>query len=196
MIAERFQFHMPYYRLEKKYAGKGLDLSRSVLERSVSRCGELLEPLHDALQKSILAKDIVFTDDTTVKIALAGKPGSSKTGRLWVYIDKLGQHFYDFTESREPDRPITIFKKFRGFIHADAYPGYDPIFLPDDVTEVACWAHTRRYFERAESSDPDLSAVALGLIRKLYRIEKIARKKKLKEEGLLELRQKYSVPIL
>ena len=41
VIAERFQFHMPYYRLEKKYAGEGLDLSRSVLERSVSRCGEL-----------------------------------------------------------------------------------------------------------------------------------------------------------
>ena len=196
VIAERFQFHMPYYRLEKKYAGEGLDLSRSVLERSVSRCGELLEPLHHALQKSILTKDIVFTDDTTVKIAQAGKPGSSKTGRLWVYIDKLGQHFYDFTESREPDRPIQLFEHFRGFIHADAYPGYDKIFRPDDVTEVACWAHTRRYFERAESSDPELSAVALGLIRKLYRVEKIAREKQLDDDGLLQLRQRHSVEIL
>lgn len=26
-IGARFQFHMPYYRLEKEYAGEGLDLS-------------------------------------------------------------------------------------------------------------------------------------------------------------------------
>jgi transposase len=37
VAVERFGNHMPYHRLEKKYAGEGLNLSRSVLERSLAR---------------------------------------------------------------------------------------------------------------------------------------------------------------
>ncbi|MEM6706022.1 MAG: IS66 family transposase zinc-finger binding domain-containing protein [Acidobacteriota bacterium] len=35
LIVERFDHHMPYYRLEKKYAGEGLDLPRSTQERPI-----------------------------------------------------------------------------------------------------------------------------------------------------------------
>ncbi len=67
VMAERLQCHMPYYRLEKKFASEGLDLSRSVLERSVARRGELLEPLHTALRETsailiaIVCSTAVFT---------------------------------------------------------------------------------------------------------------------------------------
>ena len=138
VIDERFHFHMPYYQLEKKYASEGLELSRSVLERSVARCGELLEPLHTALGEEVLAGDIVFTDDTTVRIAQLGERGSSKTGRLWIYTDKQGRHYYHFTDSRGRDGPDAIFAGFKGYVQADAYAGYDKLFLSGDVTEVAC----------------------------------------------------------
>ena len=196
VIGERFQFHMPYYRLEKKYAGEGLDLSRSVLERSVARCGELLEPLHTALREEILSEDIVFTDDTIIRIAQAGKQGSSQKGRLWIYTDKQGRHFYDFTESRSRDGPDTIFDGFKGFVQADAYPGYDKLYLPGDVTEVACWAHTRRKFETARGSDPKLSEQALDLIGKLYLIEKTARERSLDPAGVAALRKEHALPVL
>jgi len=196
VMAERFQFHMPYYRLEKKFASEGLDLSRSVLERSVARCGELLEPLHAALREQVLATDIVFTDDTTVKVAQAGKPGGSKLGRFWIYTDKAGRHFYDFTGSRERDGPATILADFKGFLQADAYPGYDWLFLSGEVTEVACWAHARRKFENAERSDPELAQRALEMIGRLYVVETVARERELDPEGVAGLRRKHSVAIL
>lgn len=196
VIGERFQFHMPYYRQEKKYGGEGLDLSRSVLERSVARCAELLEPLHDALRAQVLAEDIVFTDDTTVRIAQEGKQGGSKQGRLWIYTDLLGRHFYDFTESRGRDGPDSILADFVGYLQADAYSVYDQFFASGDVIEVACWAHTRRKFESAESSDPDLSAKALELIGKLYAVETAARERKLDPAAVAELRQKHALPVL
>ena len=196
VIGERFQFHMPYYRLEKKYASEGLDLSRSVLERSVARCGELLEPLHTALREVVLAEDIIFTDDTTVRIAKAGKPGGSKTGRLWIYTDKQGRHYYDFTDSRVRDGPDAILKDYAGFMHADAFPGYDKLYQHGDVTEVACWAHTRRKFEAAERSDPDLGKQALELIGKLYSIESVARKQELDPTGIAALRKEHALPVL
>jgi len=196
VIAERFQFHMPYYRLEKKYASEGLALSRSVLERSTARCAELLEPLHDALRKEIMSKDIVFTDDTPVRIVTPGQGGGSRQARIWAYLDKHGGHYYDFTETRERDGPLSIFKNFSGFVQADAYPGYDALFRSDDVTEVACWAHTRRKFESAASSDPELSAEALGLIAELYAVESAARDRKLDAKATQELRQAHALPAL
>ena len=196
VIGERFQFHMPYYRQEKKYASEGLDLSRSVLERSVARCGELLEPLHTALREEVLSEDIVFTDDTVIRIAQEGKQGSSKKGRLWIYTDKQGRHFYDFTESRSRDGPDSIFDGFNGYVQADAYSVYDKLFLPDDVTEVACWAHTRRKFETAQNSDPELSEKALDLIAKLYLVERTARERNLDPVGVAALRREHALPVL
>lgn len=196
VIGERFQFHMPYYRQEKKYAGEGLDLSRSVLERSVSRCGELLEPLHTELGDQVLSEDIVFTDDTVIRIAQEGKPGSSKKGRLWIYTDKQGRHFYDFTDSRSRDGPNAIFTGFKGYIQADAYPGYDKLFLSDDITEVACLAHVRRKFEIAKKSDPELAEEALDLIGKLYDVERVARERNLEPDGVMALRKQHALPVL
>ena len=110
IITERFVSHMPYYRLEKKYQSEGLDLSRSVLERSVARCAELLEPLHTALREKVLSEDILFTDDTTVTLVNPRAQGGSSTGRIWIYLDKQGNHFYDFTETRAATGPPWILK--------------------------------------------------------------------------------------
>ncbi len=196
VMCERFLFHMPYYRLEKKYGSEGLDISRSVLERSMARSAQLLEPLHTALRQQVLAQDIVFTDDTQVTLVDPSCPGGSRKGRVWIYLDKLGRHYYDFTESRERDGPIGVFEGYQGYIQADAYPAYDTLFQSDGVTEVACWAHTRRYFEKASSSDPSLSEQALDLIGELYCIEKKARASNLGPAEVAALRQEYSVPVL
>ena len=196
VAAERFQFHMPYYRLEQKFAGEGLDLSRSVLERSTATIAERLKPLHIELGVQALAEDIVFTDDTTVTIAKRrGKDGSG-TGRLWIYTDKIGRHFYDFTETRERDGPLAVFDGYEGYIQADAYSGYDGLFASDEITEVACWAHTRRYFEKAERTEPKLSKEALALIAKLYLVETVAKKRKLDPVGTAKLRREHALPIL
>ena len=91
---------------------------------------------------------------------------------------------------------MAIFEGFEGYIQADAYVGYDPLFRSDKVTEVACWAHTRRKFESAASSDPELSAEALRLIGELYRIEALAREKNLRPDEVRELRQEHAGPVL
>jgi hypothetical protein len=64
------------------------------------------------------------------------------------------------------------------------------------VTEVACWAHTRRKFYEAQPSGLMRSTVMLAYIRLLYDVEREARDMKLDREGRLALRQAKSVPIL
>lgn len=65
-----------------------------------------------------------------------------------------------------------------------------------NLTELASWAHARRKFHDATSSDVVRSMVMLGYIRLLYDIEGEAKESNLKPDGRLALRQAKSVPIL
>lgn len=196
VAVERFGNHMPYNRLEKKYAAEGLDLSRSVLERSMAKCAAILKPLHDELRREVCRSPSIFTDDTPVTIARPRNQSGSKQGRVWIYADREGRHDYDFTDSRKRDGPLRILGSYQGFIQADAYAGYDVLYLPDGATEVACWAHARRKFVDAEKTEPELAREAIERIGDLYAIEKSCTAAELDDDQRLAVRQEQALPVL
>jgi len=193
VITERFGHHMPYFRLESKYKSEGLDLSRSVLCESMTRCSELLEPIADVLRQGVVGSGVIFTDDTPVTVARSND-GGPREGRVWVYRDREGHHWYDFTPTRKRDGPLGVLKGYKGFIHADAYAGYDQLFLPDGATEVACWAHVRRKFVDAEATEGELARQAIDQIRQLFMIEREAAD--LSDEERRALRQEKAQPLV
>src|SRR3954465_14099679 len=138
----------------------------------------MLEPLA-ALQKlRALQSPILWTDDTLVIVLGGAKPGSTK-GRFWVYIGDAEHPYsvYDFTMSRSRDGPAAFLADYHGFLQADAYGGYDGIFLGSNGTieEVACWAHAGRKFHDARSNAPREANQVLEWIRQLYDVEDRAR---------------------
>ena len=92
--------------------------------------------------------------------------------------------------------PLAILGGYQGAIHADAYPGYDVLFLPEGATEVACLAHTRRKFVEAEKTEPKLAKEAVERIGAIYGIEREAKERKLDDDARRELRQKHSVVLV
>ena len=54
MLNDRFGHHMPFNRLESKYHGEVLKLSRSTLERTSARAAKRLAPLVDHLRAKII----------------------------------------------------------------------------------------------------------------------------------------------
>jgi len=64
----------------------------------------------------------------------------------------------------QPLKLGVLLEEFSGFLRADPYSGYDELYEdPErDVTEVACWAHVRRKFYEAQSSDLMRSMVMLA----------------------------------
>jgi len=196
VIAERFGHHLPYYRLEKKYETKGLDLSRTVLCRSSLQCAEILKPNWQAMLNEVRASPVIHTDDTPVVLQEA-RDGAKATARLWIYRDLKGRLVYDFTESRSRDGPVNILGEYAGYIQADAFAGYDVFFAPSgSATEVACWAHARRYFVKARDSDRTLADVALARIGELYAVERVAKERRLETAGVCELRRRVARPVL
>jgi hypothetical protein len=65
-------------------------------------------------------------------------------------------------------------KDYRGYLQADAFAGYDALYLGPDarIVEVACWAHARRKFFEARTSDQLRAETALAFVRELYRVER------------------------
>jgi len=193
VITERFANHQPYYRLEGKYRAEGLELSRSVLCESMARCAELLEPIAEELRKDVFASEVIHTDDTPVTLAQSLE-GGSRQARVWVYLNREGRHWYEFTDSRKRDGPARALKEFTGYLQADAYGGYDHLFFPGGATEVACWAHVRRKFVEAEATDPTLAKQAIDRIRVLFAIEEAA--KNLDDAARRELRESRARPLI
>jgi transposase len=197
VVVSKFADHLPLYRLEDILTRHGVYLSRSTLCDWVRNTALLLEPLAE-LQKSLVLKSpILWTDDTPVTV-LGGKAGGSSKGRFWVYIgdDDHPYSVYDFTMSRARDGPAAFLKEYRGFLQADAYGGYDGIFLGSGggIVEVACWAHARRKFFDARTNAPREANQVLEWIRQLYDIEDRARDFTPLERQVL--RQLESMPIL
>jgi transposase len=193
VIVERFGNHLPYYRLQAQYRDEGLGLSRSVLCESTARCAELLEPMAEEIKREVLASQVVHTDDTPVTIARS-QEGGSRQGRVWIYLNREGRHWYEFTSSRKRDGPARVLKDFQGFLQADAYGGYDGLYLPGGCTEVACWAHLRRKWIDAEATDPELSKTAVDQMRLLFQIEELGAE--LTDEQRRALRQEKALPLV
>ncbi len=197
VVVSKFADHLPLYRLEDILTRHGVYLSRSTLGDWVRDAAVLLEPLA-ALQKAlVLQSPVIWTDDTPVTVLGGGQPGSTE-GRFWAYIGDDGHPYtvYDFTMSHTRDGPTAFLRGYRGFLQADAFTGYDGIFLESDggIEEVACWAHARRKFFEARSNAPRPANEILEWIRQLYDIEDRARESSAAERQAL--RQREAVPIL
>jgi transposase len=197
IVVSKFSDHLPLYRQEDILVRHGLHLSRSTLCDWVSAAAELFQPLYELQRRLMLQSAVLWTDDTPVTVLVGGDEGS-RQGRFWTYVGDAEHPYsvYDFTLSRGRDSPQSFLQKFRGYLHADAYAGYDGIFLGpgSEVVEVACWAHARRKFFDAQKSSPREAHQVLDWIGQLYDIEDRARP--LTAAVRCELRNVEAVPVL
>jgi hypothetical protein len=139
---------------------------------------------------------VIFTDDSIIPLQVKGN-GKVKKARLWVYV-RGGQGppltVFDFSRDRSKKRPLDFLDGYRGYVHADAYSGYDELFRLQWVTEVGCWVHTRRKFDEAASSRPQEATEIMARIAQLYKIE--AECNKMTPDQRRNTREQRSRPIL
>jgi transposase len=177
VVTSKYVDHIPLHRQERIFARHGLELSRSTLCDWTAACAKLLEPLYELMKSRVLQSGSMHTDDTPVK-AQDPRTKVIQTGRLWLYRGDHTQplNVFDFTLSRSRDGPAQFLKGFHGYLHADAFGGYDGLYISGDVIEVMCNAHARRKFHEARTTDAARAAVAIGYYRALYAIETAIKK--------------------
>jgi transposase len=209
LVVSKYADHLPLYRLEDVFARSGVDLSRSTLCRWVMQAAAILDPIYQAMIARVRASKSIHTDDTPVPVLDISLP-KTRTARFWVYCGDWRNPYsvYDYTTSRKRDGPVEFLNNFEGYLHADAFAGYDGIYAAGSVKQVLCWAHARRKFYDARNVQPDIAHIALAYIARMYRVERDA-KDLIGPAGLeseqarlawhrrrCELRQQHSLPLL
>ena len=195
VITSKLGDHLPLYRLEHIFERQDVSIARSTMCAWLQAAAELVQPLVSLMGDRVRRSRAIHTDETVVPVQAPGT-GRCRKGRIWTYI---GDHpnpyiVYHYTPDRTRAGPSTWLAGYKGYLQADAYGGYDGIYHTGDVTEVACWAHARRKFFDAQSTDGRRSAEMLAMVGELYDVER--RAKDLGESARLELRRRESVPIL
>jgi len=199
VAVSKYADHLPLFRQTGMFERDGITLSRSTLCGWMSACAELVKPLYLLVKEKAMKSKAVQTDDTPVAVF---DPDLTKTrlGRIWTYVGDKDHPYtvYDFTPTRCRDGPIKFLDEFKGYLQADAYSGYEALYATPGrgVTEVACWAHARRKFYDAQSSDLMRSMIMLAYIRLIYGVEREAKDLALDAAGRKRLRQEKSLPIL
>lgn len=108
------------------------------------------------------------------------EPGRKNTSDfyMWVYCSIRGQarpvRYFEYQPGRGGKYPEAFLKGCTGYIHTDAYSGYNGV---EGVTRCLCYTHLRRAFVDAlpkDIHDPKASKPAEAVLRlnKLFEIEK------------------------
>jgi hypothetical protein len=193
ILFEKFGQHQPLNRQSERYACEGVDLSLSTLADQVGACAAALRPLHGLIEAHVLAAERLHGDDTTVPILAKGQ---TVTGRVWVYVrddrpfggtDPAATLFYA-SRDRTREHPERHLAGYAGILQADAFDGYNRLYLPDrkpgSIIEALCWSHARRKFfeladiaanaRRGKKATP-ISPIALEAVRRIDAVFDIER---------------------
>lgn len=173
IIVSKFADHLPLYRQDGIFGREGVTIPRGTQTSWVLQTYDAIRPLEDALKIAVLERDVIFTDDSIIPLQVKGN-GKVKKARLWVYV-RGGPGpplaVFDFSRDRSKKRPLDFLDGYQGYVHADAYSGYDELFRKEGIIEVGCWVHARRKFDEAASSRPKESTEVMARIAQLYKIE-------------------------
>ena len=177
-----------------------------------------LDPLRRLVEAHVMAAERLHGDDTTVPVLAKGK---TDTGRLWIYVrdDKpFGgagppAAIFHYSRDRRGEHPQAHLAGYAGILQADAYDGYNKLYLadrkPGPIREAACWVHARRPFfamadleenarrKAAGKKEIPLSPIAIEVVRRidaLFAIERSINGKSPEER--LAVRRAVSRPLV
>jgi transposase len=175
---------LPLYRQAGILERQGIDVDRATMAQWMGHVAWWLTPLAELIGSTVMAQPVVWTDDTPIR-TLAPGTGKTRQARFWCYaVDprpyKGAGHpaaYYRYSADRKGERPRLHLEGFSGYLHADAFAGYEALYRPQGnkpprITHVACMAHARRkLFEVFEKTGSPIAEEGLRRIQELYAIE-------------------------
>ena len=199
VIISKYRYHLPLYRVQRQiFHESQIWFSRATMVGWIAEICNLLKPVYLAMVETVKKSSIIWTDDTLVRrVTKAGR----HTSYMWVYLGMLGRNVvFDYQETRGSDAPRKFLKGVSAgtYLMSDALASYNDAIARYELIAMACWMHIRRKFiETFETGrHKEFSAKILLFIGQFYRLERFATKRKMDDQQRLELRTRYSAPII
>ena len=202
ITVSKYQDALPLYRQETILQRIGVDIPRATLANWMIKSGMLIQPLINLMRDQMLEYDIIQMDETPVQVLK--EPDKQAQSKFYIWLQRGGPParpviLYDYDPGRSAQVPKRLLDGFKGYLQTDGYDGYNAVVAANGLIHLGCMAHARRRFSdavKAQGKNKKRGKAHQGLllIRKLYRIERQARKLTVQER--YTRRQKHSKPIL
>jgi transposase len=199
---------MPFNRLEQLQAGLGVPLPASTQWEIVDQVADRILPVYPELNCQAAQGDVVYNDDTTMKVLelmkqneeqdsserkgifTTGIVSTTKDGKIALFYTgrkHAGENMKDLLEQRQMHRapPIQMCDGLSRNI-----PENFKIILAN------CLAHGRRKFVDVAVNFPDECRYVLQTLAKVYETDKIAKERKMTPGQRLSLHQQRSSKVM
>jgi len=197
IFTDKFIFHLPYYRIQQRMGQMGVPIPTSTFESWVKLGAELIKPLYAVHRLYVFSEIYQQIDESPIKVLDKDKPGTTHQGYMWVRYAPLSKSvLFQYYKGRSAHEPLRDLSTFKGYIQTDGYSGYTHLAETQGITHLSCWAHARRYFDKALANDQQRASNVLKLIQLLYAIEALAREDGMTHKQRHVLRLEKSLPII
>jgi transposase len=197
IYTDKFIYHLPYHRIRGRMSQMGYTAPASTFESWAKLGVGKIRPLFGIHRLYVFKEIYQQIDESHIKVQDRDKPGALHCGYMWVrYAPLIKSVLFEYHKSRSSDKPLMDLSGFKGFVQTDGYSGYTFLAQKAGIIHVSCWAHARRYFEKALKNDNTKASTVLKLIQTLYSIEALARESGMSHEERHALRLRMSLPIV
>lgn len=197
LIVSKFVDHLPVYRVLEILKRQGIELSAATISDWFEAVAVLLSPLYQAMAKEVITSGYIQVDESTIPVIDNEKHKAVKA-YLWIVraIQKRMVFFHYDQGSRSQRVVISLLRDYKGTIQTDGYEAYSIYENKKDILLLGCWAHARRYFEKALSEDKQRAETALSFIAKLYEVEANLKESNATREQIVEKRTRQSLVVI
>lgn len=197
IMVDKYVDHLPVYRQLQRFARENVRIPANTINGWQDSISGLLWPLFEKQKQLVLRQGYLQVDETPIRVLDKNIKGKCHQGYYWVYNSPIQNAvLYDYRKGRGRDGPKEMLKGFRGYLQSDGYSVYDWFGKQEGITLVNCWAHARRYFEKAQEYNREASQHVLTEIQKLYRIERFSRNAGHSPAQRKAIRLEHALPIL
>jgi transposase len=198
LLVDKCTFHVPVYRIGKMWeASAGIRIPESDLYDWFATGAFWLGMIRERILQIITASSYLQLDESSIRVQTKEKKGTCHTGNmLVVHIPELRLVCFTYRNSKDKNGPEEVLGAYQGLLQTDACPSYEQFGSRQGITHVACWAHVRRYFDRALRSDRPKAEKALEFCAELFEIEARAQQQQFDANQRLLLRQRESKPVV
>jgi transposase len=192
VAAEHYSNHQPFNRIEQTLSRQGIELPRVTQVSMMEQLDRLTTPLVAALKTSILTDKYLHIDATPIDECDPQRPGAVREACLWALRAHDGPVYFEYRQSKSPEGIRKLLVGFQGKLQTDGAAGLDT--LVGENFHYGCFAHARRYFDKAVRGGDENARQYLELFNFIFKVERRASHFNLAPEARDKLRQKYSLP--
>ena len=151
IMYQKYVNAMPLYRQESDWVNMGIRLSRATMANWVIYASNnWLKPIYNLMHQNLRKEKWLHADETPIQVLKEEGRKNTTDSYMWVYSTVSSSdrqiRLLEYQPGRGGKYPMKFLEGFQGYLHTDAYAGYNKL---DGVKRCLCWAHLRRKFVEA-----------------------------------------------